>query len=102
MSWISLGTATPFDQDVREMPGAAGVRETRNEITTLEEAFMLLQILSQGKHLCVLPRFPTRLLQRHFPLIEIKILRCCVTDNAHEPSTELAVGLLGWRLRKAA
>jgi hypothetical protein len=50
MSWISLGTASPFDKDVREILSAAGVRETRNEITILVGAFKLLHILSRGGH----------------------------------------------------
>jgi DNA-binding transcriptional LysR family regulator len=73
LAWISLGTASPFDQDVREMLSAAGVGETRTEIAVLGEAFMLLRILAEGRHLCVLPRFPVRLLQSHFPLVELKM-----------------------------
>ncbi|QKO22617.1 LysR family transcriptional regulator [Rhodoferax sp. BAB1] len=73
MSWISLGTASPFDQAVREMLTAAGVGSTRTEITVLGEAFMLLRILGAGAHLSVLPHFPMRLLQAHFPLVELKL-----------------------------
>lgn len=73
MSWISLGTASPFDQAVREMMTAAGVGSTRTEITVLGEAFMLLRILGEGAHLSVLPHFPMRLLQAHFPLVELKL-----------------------------
>ena len=73
MSWISLGTASPFDQAVREMLTAAGVGSTRTEITVLGEAFMLLRILGEGAHLSVLPHFPMRLLQAHFPLVELKL-----------------------------
>ncbi len=73
MSWISLGTASPFDQAVREMLTAAGVGSTRTEITVLGEAFMLLRILGEGVHLSVLPHFPMRLLQAHFPLVELKL-----------------------------
>ena len=73
MAWISLGTASPFDQAVREMLTAAGVGSTRTEITVLGEAFMLLRILSEGGHLSVLPHFPMRLLQAHFPLVELKL-----------------------------
>ena len=73
MAWISLGTASPFDQAVREMLTAAGVGSTRTEITVLGEAFMLLRILGEGAHLSVLPHFPMRLLQAHFPLVELKL-----------------------------
>lgn len=73
LSWISLGTASPFDQDVREMLTAAGVGSTRTEITVLGETFMLLRILSEGTHLSVLPHFPVQLLQSHFPLVELAL-----------------------------
>ncbi len=73
MSWISLGTASPFDQAVREMLTAAGVGSTRTEITVLGETSMLLRILGEGAHLSVLPHFPMRLLQAHFPLVELKL-----------------------------
>jgi DNA-binding transcriptional LysR family regulator len=73
MSWISLGSASPFDQVVREMLTAAGVGSTRTEITVLGETSMLLRILGEGAHLSVLPHFPMRLLQAHFPLVELKL-----------------------------
>ena len=73
MSWISLGSASPFDQAVREMLTAAGVGSTRTEITVLGEASMLLRILGEGSHLWVLPHSPMRLLQAHFPLVELKL-----------------------------
>lgn len=73
MSWISLGTSSPFDQAVREMLTAAGVGSTRTEITVLGEAFMLLRILGEGAHLAVLPHYPMRLLQAHFPLVELAL-----------------------------
>jgi DNA-binding transcriptional LysR family regulator len=71
--WISLGTASPFDQHVREMLEEAGVKAPRTEITVLGEAFMLLSTLSQGTHLSVLPHFPMRLLLPHFPLVELAL-----------------------------
>lgn len=72
-SWISLGTASPFDQDVREMLEEAGVTTPRAEITVLGEAFILLSTLAQGAHLAVLPHFPMRLLLPHFPLVELAL-----------------------------
>jgi DNA-binding transcriptional LysR family regulator len=73
MSWISLGSASPFDQAVREMLTAAGVGSTRTEITVLGETSMLLRILGEGTHLSVLPHFPMRLLRAHFPLVELML-----------------------------
>lgn len=71
--WISLGTASPFDQHVREMLEEAGVAMPRTEITVLGEAFMLLRLLAQGRHLSVLPHFPMRLLQPFFPVVELAL-----------------------------
>lgn len=72
-NWITLGTASPFDQGVREMLEESGVRHLRADITILGEAFMLLRLLAQGRHLAVLPRFPIRLLQPHFGLVELAL-----------------------------
>lgn len=71
--WISLGTASPFDQHVREMLAEAGVKAPRTEITVVGEAFMLLRLLAQGQHLSVLPHFPLRLLQPHFAVRELAL-----------------------------
>lgn len=71
--WISLGTASPFDKAVRGMLEEAGVGTPRTEITTVGEAFMLLQMLAQGVHLAVLPRYPVRLLQHHFTITELAL-----------------------------
>jgi DNA-binding transcriptional LysR family regulator len=71
--WLSLGTASPFDQHVRDMLEESGVSAPRTEITVLGEAFVLLRILSQGRHLSVLPHFPLRLLREHFPLVELAL-----------------------------
>ena len=62
LEWVSLGTASPFDQNVREMLQQAGVERARPSITMVGDASMLLRILAQGRHLSVLPRYPMRLL----------------------------------------
>jgi len=71
--WLSLGTASPFDQHVREMLDEAGIATPRTEITALGDAFMLLRILAQGVHLAVLPHFPLRVLQPYFPVVELAL-----------------------------
>jgi DNA-binding transcriptional LysR family regulator len=71
--WISLGATSPFDQHVREMLEEAGVVAPRTEITVLGEAFVLLRLLAQGRHLSVLPRFPMRLLQSFLPIVELDL-----------------------------
>jgi DNA-binding transcriptional LysR family regulator len=70
-AWISLGTASPFDQDVRGKLEAVGVQRLRAEITVLGDASMLLDMLAQGQHLAVLPRFPLRRLAARFDLVEL-------------------------------
>ncbi len=81
--WLSLGTTSPFDQDVREMLEEAGVKTPRVEITVLGEAFMLLSTLARGAHLAVLPRFPMRLLLPHFPLVELSLAARPKQRNIH-------------------
>lgn len=73
MPWISLGTASPFDQAVGEMLRAAGVERPHNDIAVLGEAFVLLRILGAGGHLSVLPHFPMRLLRAFFPVTELTL-----------------------------
>lgn len=72
-SWISLGTASPFDQNVREMLASAGVDAPRAEITFLGDAFMLLRVLAEGHHLSVLPHFPLQLLRQYLPMTELAL-----------------------------
>ncbi|MDO9435547.1 LysR family transcriptional regulator [Hydrogenophaga sp.] len=69
--WLSLGTASPFDQDVRDMLAGAGIEGMQVEITVLGEALMLLQTLARGRHLAVLPHFPVRMLRPRYPLKEL-------------------------------
>lgn len=71
--WLSLGTASPFDADVREMLQAAGIHPSRIQISVIGEAHSLLTILEQGRHLAVLPRFPLRKLGNRFRLAELPL-----------------------------
>lgn len=71
--WISLGTSSPFDKAVRGMLDEVGVGTPRTEVTITGEAFTLLQMLAQGVHLAVLPRYPVRRLQGHFAITELAL-----------------------------
>lgn len=71
--WIGLGTASPFDQPVREMLAEAGVATPRIQLTMVGDALMLLRILAQGAHLSVLPRFPLRLLRPFVANVELAV-----------------------------
>lgn len=73
LNWVSLGTASPFDQNVREMLAAAGVETPRAQITVLGDASMLLRVLAQGQHLSVLPHFPLHLLKDSVRLTELTL-----------------------------
>jgi|WetSurMetagenome_2_1015567.scaffolds.fasta_scaffold03561_5 DNA-binding transcriptional LysR family regulator len=71
--WVALGTASPFDKDVFQMLDEAGISSARAEITIQGDALGMLRILMKGRHLAVLPRYPVRLLEAHFPLVELAI-----------------------------
>lgn len=73
LEWISLGTASPFDQNVRELLQAAGLPSAHSVMTVMGDAHMLLRILAQGRHLSVLPRFPLRQLGPAFDLRELAV-----------------------------
>lgn len=73
IDWITLGTASPFDQNVRDMLNAAGITQVRSVMTVMSETQILLGILSQGRHLSVLPRFPLRVLGPSFSLVELPL-----------------------------
>lgn len=81
--WIALGTASPFDQHVREMLEEAGIVTPRSDITILGEAMLLLRLLAQGRHLSVLPRFPVLLLQAYFPIVELALATRPKSRNIH-------------------
>ncbi len=120
--WISLGATSPFDQPIREMLEEAGVAAPRNEITVLGEALVLLRLLALGRHLAVLPRFPMRLLQPYFPIVQLSLsatpqprpiqLWCRATlledpalvvvkDTILDFARQAATGKTGTRLRRA-
>lgn len=71
--WITLGTASPFEQNVREMLQDAGMQEPRQEVRVMGDTHMLLATLSQGRHLAVLPQFPLKILGPAFGLTELKV-----------------------------
>lgn len=71
LRWISLGSTSPFDQEVREMLRSVGVPRARVDLAVMGEAFMLLDTLAQGQHLAVLPRFALRQLAPRFGLVEL-------------------------------
>lgn len=69
--WITLGTASPFEQNVREMLKEVGIEEARQEVRVMGDTHMLLATLAQGRHLAVLPKFPLKILGPTFGLKSI-------------------------------
>lgn len=83
LEWVSLGTASPFDQNVREMLQQVGVERARPGITLVGDASMLLRILAQGRHLSVLPKYPMRLLGPGTGVCEVKLPARRVARNIY-------------------
>lgn len=73
INWLSLGTASPFDQDVRDMLKEAGIPAPRIQVRMLGDALGMLGLLAQGTHLAVLPRYPLRALADRFGLRELSM-----------------------------
>lgn len=71
--WISLGTASPFEDDVFRMLSEAGIHRLRTQVATTGDAYVLLRLVQQGRHLAVLPRRLLRLLAPDFPLVELPV-----------------------------
>jgi DNA-binding transcriptional LysR family regulator len=71
--WIMLGTASPFEQNVREMLQEAGIKEPSQEVRVMGDTYTLLATLSQGRHLAALPKFPLKILGPTFGLTELKV-----------------------------
>jgi len=97
--WLSLSTASPFDQHVREMLKAVGVLSPNIEVTIQGDVFSMLSILEQGKHLAVLPRFPLSVLIHQFSLTELTMpfttpsrdIYLWCRSNVLEDSTTVAI-----------
>lgn len=83
LEWLSLGTASPFDRNVRAILNAIGIGTTRTRMTFLGDAQLLLGMLSRGHYLAVLPRFPTRILADRFQLVEINVGAPASPRNIH-------------------
>ena len=69
--WISLGTASPYEKEVFEMLSRVGIQQIRTEVATLGDAYVLLRLMVEGRHLAVLPAWPVKCLRESFPLVEL-------------------------------
>lgn len=73
VDWLGMGTASPFDAPVRDMLREAGVEARHTEVTVMGDAHMVLEILSKGRHLSVLPRYPLGFLAPFYGLVELAL-----------------------------
>lgn len=71
--WVSMGSASPFDVPIARMLEAAQVRGDRSRLMVMGDTHMALGVLSQGRHLAVLPRYPMRFLGQHYSLTELQL-----------------------------
>lgn len=72
--WVSqLGVDSPFARDTVELLGEIGVEQQRIEVNVVGEVVMLMRVLSQDRHLAVLPRFPINILGSWFPVVELQL-----------------------------
>lgn len=73
IDWITLGSTSPFQQNVRDMLRQAGITRVRPVMSVMGESHILLGVLSQGRHLSVLPKFPLRILGPAYALVELPV-----------------------------
>lgn len=58
--WVSLGHANPFERQVLELLNTGGLSKIRTQVVFRNDGAMLLDLLSRGKHLAVLPDLPIK------------------------------------------
>ncbi|AOW13770.1 hypothetical protein LPB72_01940 [Hydrogenophaga crassostreae] len=71
--WINVGTSSPFQNEQLELLAKNGVRQLRTRFATLNDAVILLEFLSQGSHLAVLPGLPLLLMQDRYRFVEVPL-----------------------------
>ena len=71
--WINVGTSSPFQNEQLELLAKNGVRQLRTRFATLNDAVILLEFLSQGSHLAVLPGLPLLLMRDRYPFVEVPL-----------------------------
>lgn len=58
--WLSLGHANPFERQVMELLSTGGVSKIRTQVVFRNDGALLLEVLSHGRHLAVLPDLPIK------------------------------------------
>lgn len=71
--WLSLGIASYFEKQTTEMLISYGIHGMKTKVVFRNDAIMLIKMLSTGRYLAALPSFPVSTIQKHYPIIEIKM-----------------------------
>ena len=71
--WLNIGFTSPFEDIETDFLVHNGVVERRIELATVGDASVLLSVLMDGQHLCVLPRHTVSLMGHVFPLVELPV-----------------------------
>lgn len=71
--WVVIGNASPFKNTALAFLEEIGVRRVSTQLATVNDAVILLTVLMQGRHLAVLPRVITRLMQEAYALVELPL-----------------------------
>lgn len=71
--WLTLGHSSPFERNVFEMFSESGIAKIRTQVAFGNDAAQLLQLLAEGEHLAILPKFPMRYYNSHAKLVELPI-----------------------------
>jgi DNA-binding transcriptional LysR family regulator len=66
--WLNVGTASPFQDAVNELLALNHIGRERTRVATHGDSSILLQLLMSNRYLAVLPRLPSALVHRTYPL----------------------------------
>lgn len=71
--WINVGTSSPFQNEQLDLLAKNGVHRLRTRFATVNDSVILLEFLSQGSHLAVLPGLPLLLMRERYPFVEVPL-----------------------------
>lgn len=71
--WVNVGTNSPFQNEQIELLAKNGVKQVRTQFATYSDGVVLLDFLSLGKHLAVLPGVPLLLMRERYRFVEVPL-----------------------------
>ena len=71
--WLNIGFSSPFEEIETDFLSRNGVTQRRIELATFGDASILLSVLMDGEHLCVLPRHTVSMLAPVFEFVELPL-----------------------------